>query len=596
MNGNHNQGILICIRTEYKGDSLFEILCIRPGRLWIAHPSRPLALHPSSVSLSLSWEYNTVRQNSSILKKNQKHADDRRVIIILQGTVPNGTPGSRAQIKSSHCQIKFIKSQSQPPEAPTSGVHHAQGRKLQKKMQINNGNSSIAKNHDVQSMYESKSFRITEGHKSPCIVYSMNLNAAKSILDNCNRFQNGLEQTCHAEICTSRPHIPRALPLRGVRIGEAKNPGPRHGRKFPTTQEVVLAITNPTSMMNKQTEFDHLVKNHQVQIISCSENSATEEVQKIMDKKFQKLNMHSIWSQPVTQHKPKTSVKPGLRGKAGGTSVHSKWPIRPGQAIPDSLEIGRDRLTTAIVKLGTVHVQIIAFYGVTSSCKGHQQKNEELFQMAIHLSQVLCIPSIIMGDFNVDLTTWEPAQVLLEQGYVSLQQKHLSLYGTSMPVTCKGATTPDSALIHPILASRIKRIDVIKEEIFDSHDPVIFTLETPWEQICTQTIRFPETWLKLPLEKEDLESVVQEAYLEFGEPTDLTSWAQLVETTVDLSIRKEAAKSPELPLLKNLPKRFRGRRTPKNIILAPIMTPCKRAGSGDYNPPQECFSFPSKKW
>lgn len=131
------------------------------------------------------------------------------------------------------------------------------------------------------------------------MMYSDLLLWIKSILDIKNKV---------SQKCDHRKAIPRDKkqqkrcdfnPLLGIRIGEAKNPGPGYQKKRPKTNEVTFAITNPTSMMNKATEFDDLVNNYEVQVISCSENSATSFIQKKMTNKFHTLGMGSIWSEPV---------------------------------------------------------------------------------------------------------------------------------------------------------------------------------------------------------------------------------------------------------------------------------------------------------
>ena len=116
---------------------------------------------------------------------------------------------------------------------------------------------------------------------------------------------------------------------------------------------------------------------------------------------------------------------------------------------PKAVDFGRDRLTHTIIQMGTLHVQVVVIYGVTGSAKGHQDVNAELMSTVIQMIQAFQLPSIIMGDFNVDVDTWEPADCLRMQGYLSLQQIHQKLYSKSMPPTCKGVTTPDHCFDTP---------------------------------------------------------------------------------------------------------------------------------------------------
>ena len=427
------------------------------------------------------------------------------------------------------------------------------------------------------------------------MMYSDLLLWIKSILD----IKNKVSQKCDHQNAIPRDKKQQKRcdfnRLLGIRIGEAKNPGPGYQKKRPKTNEVTFAITNPTSMMNKTTEFDDLVKNYEVQVISCSENSATSFIQKQMTKKFHTLGMGSIWSEPVQQQRQTVDGQQCLRGRAGGTSLHSLWPIRPAGQVPKAVDFGRDRLTHTIIQMGTLHVQVVVIYGVTGSAKGHQDVNAELMSAVIQMIQAFQLPSIIMGDFNVDVDTWEPADCLRMQGYLSLQQIHQKLYSKSMPPTCKGVTTPDTALIHPAIVDNITTIAVLPEDIFDTHRPVLFRFRTPWTQICMPKMRMPQTWISLPLDADDLQQVVNTACEDMNQPTDLTTWAELVEHTVDLALQKESQKYEEGSVPKRLPKKMRGRCVPRKIIQAPIWSPCKKAGSGDFNPELECYTIASKR-
>ena len=68
-----------------------------------------------------------------------------------------------------------------------------------------------------------------------------------------------------------------------------------------------------------------------------------------------------------------------------------------------------------------------------------------------------------------------------------------------------------------------------------------------------------------------------------------------MEHTVDLALQKESKKYEEGSVPKRLPKKMRGRCVPRKIIQAPIWSPCKKAGSGDFNPELECYTIASKR-
>lgn len=79
------------------------------------------------------------------------------------------------------------------------------------------------------------------------------------------------------------------------------------------------------------------------------------------------------------------------------------------------------------------------------------------------------------------------------------------------------------------------------------------------------------------------------------EDMDLTTWASRVEDTVDKAIQHLHDMDPALHPTQCLPKKFRGRCTPKKIVQVPLTTPCRRGRNGDYQPPGECISFQSKR-
>ena len=79
-------------------------------------------------------------------------------------------------------------------------------------------------------------------------------------------------------------------PYLGMRIGEAKNPGPVGNR----SQKTVWAIVNPTSIYSKVEEFRDLIKQYDIGIISCSETSATSATQKTFTAALKKMDfIHS---------------------------------------------------------------------------------------------------------------------------------------------------------------------------------------------------------------------------------------------------------------------------------------------------------------
>ena len=138
-------------------------------------------------------------------------------------------------------------------------------------------------------------------------------------------------------------------PMNAVRIGEASNPGPQDKGRCHDSAAIV-AILNPTAIRNKQDEFQVLMKTHDVNTFCCSENTATKDIQTYMNKQFAAMGLNSIWSQPVPPQREKCNGQPSLRGRAGGTSIRSKWPCREGLTKHLDLDSAPDRLCHAILQ------------------------------------------------------------------------------------------------------------------------------------------------------------------------------------------------------------------------------------------------------
>ena len=98
-------------------------------------------------------------------------------------------------------------------------------------------------------------------------------------------------------------------------------------------QNVVLAIVNPTAIRNKEEEFSCLMDAYGVDTFCCAETTAAKETQDMMEKKFQNIQLQTVWFDPVVQQRHRVNGQPCARGRAGGTAVHSRWPIRPANLL-----------------------------------------------------------------------------------------------------------------------------------------------------------------------------------------------------------------------------------------------------------------------
>ena len=381
-----------------------------------------------------------------------------------------------------------------------------------------------------------------------------------------------------------------------MRIGEASNPGPKKQRPKKQPCQAVVAIINPTAIRNKHEEFTQLMNTFQVNTFCCAETSATTEVQQSMQYQFHKLKLSTVWSHPVLAQREKVSNQPSLRGKAGGTSIHSMWPLRSGMSSHHDPEKAPDRITHAIVQWGGMYVQIITIYGYTGGNSWHKHATNQLFANAIQKAENINLPVMFAGDFNMDVHQLDLYDFLEAKGYSSLQRLHEHMYGFPMPKTCKDATTPDTAILHPTLIQRLVSIQVDKQGLFDAHDPVILAFDIPHTPLYHTTISTPKTWIDMPIDKSDLEEAAT-SICQHAMPQTLQEWATLVEMTVDHAIKTEHRKNyTETSTTTGLPRRCRGRCAEPKFRQIPLVTPAKKARDGDFNPPFECATFQSKKF
>ena len=197
-------------------------------------------------------------------------------------------------------------------------------------------------------------------------------------------------------------------------------------------------------------------------------------------------------------------------------------------------------------------------YGYTGGNAWHKKATNELFEHAIKMSHTTNMPTLFVGDFNMDVHDLEQFDSSRAKGYMSLQMLHEMHLGAPLPPTCKGATTPDTALVPLELCQWIKAIHVDAQCLFDAHAPVIVTFDVPKQDLFHMRMKTPKTWTEIPLDKQDLFHAARNT-CEGMQPDTLLEWAQLVEKTVDVAIQNEHRSNPNLTTFKNLPKRYQGR-------------------------------------
>ena len=203
------------------------------------------------------------------------------------------------------------------------------------------------------------------------------------------------------------------------------------------------------------------------------------------------------------------------------------------------------------------------------------------------------LPCIILGDFNGDPFSWNSGKPLKQQGFWDLRALHRQLYNLDMMPTCRGVTTPDNALFSPMAASWVTSIQVLTDEHFDCHKVVVFDLQIHADDAYVQTYRMPETFIKLPMHEADLHAAFTKITEQQGTPTDLATWGKNVEKAVDLAYRTFQVKDKGCAwnVTQGIPKKFRGRCQPSQLVCHPIKSHFKMGRPGDYQPPLEIHTY-----
>ena len=252
----------------------------------------------------------------------------------------------------------------------------------------------------------------------------------------------------------SYPRIqPRKDPFWATQVGEASNPGP---------DPFKFEIVNPTAVLGKIDDICPL-KTH---VVALSENCATKSVQLETSQSWRNKGYKSIWSAPVATHTWSFKEDEANRGQASGVSLHSQIPIR-NTRIPLSEELDQTRILSAIVQCGKWPIHIITIYGYPQCQRDSQNKTNQLLLEAANHAEQSRLPAIIVGHFNVPCT-----ELSTTQGYQTIEQIYCQLYGCEMPFTCRAATRPDQALVHPKILPYISYIEVNKTKVVPDHDPV----------------------------------------------------------------------------------------------------------------------------
>ncbi|CAE7477234.1 unnamed protein product, partial [Symbiodinium pilosum] len=168
--------------------------------------------------------------------------------------------------------------------------------------------------------------------------------------------------------------------------------------------------------------------------------------------------------------------------------------------------------------------------------------------MALQRVQQSGIPTVIGGDFNMDVAALPAWECLRALGYVEAFQFAADRLARTLPATCRHSTKNDNVLIPPFLQPLLQRADVLTEaHLFDSHAPLLLTFSVPYAYPAVLHWKLPRTWANLQPKQADVAAayashqplVLQQVCsctTTIQLQAALQHWAQCVEWSVDTAL------------------------------------------------------------
>ena len=235
--------------------------------------------------------------------------------------------------------------------------------------------------------------------------------------------------------------------LKGVRIGEAANPGP--GAHF-------VVVCNPTTFLSRVEEVKILGDT-----ILVSETSATCDAQKSIRSQLSSSPFRVHWGAPAqVKNSNADARRANMRGCATGVACLTKFLSRSTRASDcpfDMVKAGR--LMKCLVRWGNMCIQVIVVYGVVSQ-KGSWEANEELMRQICEMVIEYPGQSLIGGDFNLPPQHLDAFQGLARLGYRELFSYYSDTRGVDLPPTCNLSTRHDTLIIPPVLLPSLTSAEV----------------------------------------------------------------------------------------------------------------------------------------
>ena len=265
----------------------------------------------------------------------------------------------------------------------------------------------------------------------------------------------------------------------GIRVGEAKNPGPpphdfEHTGKNQSSY-LDIGCFNPTQLYGKEESIIQWGQG----IYCASETSATQVAQKLTRNTMRKAGFNVVFSEPVLAQRPSISQ---IRGRASGTAIITNFPTRPfweplSQPIADT-----QRAVDTVVQIHTnVVIYVASIYGI-SHMNPHVDPitaTNSIFNEVAERALTFQGPAVITGDLNCnmdDIYVWES---MTRQGWQDAAQIDSIVYGRDMQPTCRELTRKSFILVNPKMVDALIQCRTCEDFLFSAHPLLLGQFRMP---------------------------------------------------------------------------------------------------------------------
>ena len=414
-----------------------------------------------------------------------------------------------------------------------------------------------------------------------------------------------MKSFCHAFVCAryfNQISLAEFDFLLGARVGEATNPGPNDFIKHDDFQDdIKIVVINPTALHDKHKEIFDI----DAHCYCLAETSATETIQKEMNTVARKNGYTCFWSAPVHSRQIFDFERPSLRGESLGTCCVTNLPNRSCPIDFTEDVLSSSRLSHNIIRVGSLDILVIVFYGITGYTPESRRANDYLLASAFQLLTETRLPTIIAGDFNIRPEALPCWTLYRDMGYVDAFELFEKRWGFQLPPTCNQKTRHDTILIPRILQPLVKNIQVLENHSFDKHSPLRLVLDVPYERPFMEKWHMPKSWRDLNVEPQlvqtkYLQQVFKQKFEDKIHASDqdfeslLQDWSHICEIAVDGAIVEHHAIDPVSQPLTGLPMKYKGRCIERKEVKVQIQNPVSFS-QDSYNPKCVAFNIKSKQ-